>query len=283
MGDEDSLANLWDSRKAVEAAKASSVAKASEAAKPSSDPDVILEGPLRGLWDSRAKFDPNTLQALPYSARRYLEHAITPGTVLATSVKLRMHGEIKVKRWHKFEAYQLVENTHDFLWIAVMHLSGIPIRGSERFVQGKGGTQWSVFGLLPVMIGAGRNITRSIAGRAVAESIWLPSALCANNVRWTGLSERRAHAHIAIGGGHGELALKVDERGRLENFRLLRWGNPGGGDFHSVPFGGVVEEEGTFRGNTIPTRLRIGYYAGTDRFETEGELVRIVIDDAQFL
>ena len=49
---------------------------------------------------------------------------------------------------------------------------------------------------------------------------------------------------------------------------------------HYVDFGGIIEEEGTFCGYTIPTRLRIGWYFGTERFESEGEFFRVTIDDA---
>ena len=32
----------------------------------------------------------------------------------------------------------------------------------------------------------------------------------------------------------------------------------------------------------LSSRLRAGWYFGTDRFETEGEYIRIVIDDASY-
>ena len=59
-------------------------------------------------------------------------------------------------------------------------------------------------------------------------------------------------------------------------------GNPVGGAFHYADFGGLVEEESTFDGYTIPTRMRIGWYFGTERFEAEGEFFRVTIDDALF-
>ena len=46
-----------------------------------------------------------------------------------------------------------------------------------------------------------------------------------------------------------------------------------------MDFGGIIEEEGTFCGYTIPTRLRIGWYFGTERFESEGEFFRVTIVD----
>ena len=74
-------------------------------------------------------------------------------------------------------------------------------------------------------------------------------------------------------GESGELGLTIDDRGRPQAFSLQRWGNLGGAEFHYADFGGVVEGEGTFAGYTIPTRLRVGWYFGTDRFEREGEFL----------
>jgi len=85
-----------------------------------------------------------------------------------------------------------------------------------------------------------------------------------------------------VRGEIGELALAVDDQGALKSLSLSRWGNPGGADFHYVPFGGVVEQEGSFSGYTIPTRLRVGYYPGTERFEQDGEFFRCTVDEALY-
>lgn len=63
---------------------------------------------------------------------------------------------------------------------------------------------------------------------------------------------------------------------------MPHWGNPGGAEFGYEDFGGVVVEEGTFGDYTIPTRLRIGWYFGTDRFEPEGEFFRVTVDEATY-
>jgi len=40
--------------------------------------------------------------------------------------------------------------------------------------------------------------------------------------------------------------------------------------------------ERAFDGYTIPTRLRIGWYFGSERFESEGEFFRVTIDRATY-
>ena len=76
--------------------------------------------------------------------------------------------------------------------------------------------------------------------------------------------------------------MTVNGTGRLQAVELDRWGNPDHGPFRLTRFGGFVDEESTFGGYTIPSRLRIGWHFGSDRFARDGELFRVTIDDAVF-
>jgi hypothetical protein len=131
------------------------------------------------------------------------------------------------------------------------------------------------------MVASGPDITRSAAGRVIAESAWLPSALCADAVTWTAQDSFRPH-RLTVQGEPGELEFTIDAEGSVKSFSLPRWGNPSRKEFGYVDFGGVVEDEGTFAGYTIPTRLRVGWHFGTDRFEREGEFFRATVDDAAY-
>lgn len=219
---------------------------------------------------------------LPDTARRYLEHAIASGTRRASAVRLCMHGEIKLRRWLPFRAEQLIRRDRGMIWNATVRMYGMPIRGFDRLVDGEGAMRWKLFGIIPIVTASGPDITRSVAGRVKAETVWLPSALCGDDVSWTAPDSSHACASFAVQGETGGLELTIDERGRLEAVKLPRWGDPEGAGFHCVDFGGVVEEEGTFDGYTIPTRLRVGWYFGSDRFESDGEFFRVTIDDATY-
>lgn len=100
---------------------------------------------------------------------------------------------------------------------------------------------------------------------------------CARGSRLDGEQVR-----LTVAGETADITLGIDDVGRVNKLHLSRWGNPEGKEFRYVDFGGVVEEEGTFGGYTIPTRVRVGYYAGTERFETEGEFFRSSIDSARY-
>ncbi len=238
------------------------------------------------LWDlvtpgSRI-FDPAQLEDLPEPARRYLLHAIAPGTPLASAVRLRMHGEIKLKGWLPFTAEQVINWQQGMIWKATVRMHGLPITGFDQFLDGEGAMRWKLLGIVPVMTAAGPDISRSAAGRVEAESIWLPSVLCGEGVSWTAEDSSHPHVQLMLRGEATEVEFTVDENGRLRSLKMPRWGNPEGGEFHAADFGGVVEEERTFGGYTIPSRLRIGWYFGSERFKAEGEFFRCTIDEAEY-
>jgi hypothetical protein len=251
---------------------------------------------LNTLWESATAtelaFSPDKLSHLPAAAKRYLEHAIAPGTKIASAVRLKMHGEIKLKKWIPFTAEQVICWEHGLIWSATAWMNGLPIVGSDRIIDGIGAMQWKLLGLFPVMTASGADITRSSVGRLQSESVCLPSVFCSNDVSWTSTEsselDSNLHSSFVVQGERAELDFTIvgkaspleNRTGRLKTFKLPRWGNPDGAEFRYVDFGGILEEEGTFCGYTIPTRLRIGWYFGTERFESEGEFFRATIDDA---
>ena len=222
-------------------------------------------------------------QNLPTAARCYLQHAIAPTARLASAVRLRMHGTIKLQRWLPFTAEQVIRSDGEMLWQATVSRFGLPIRGYDRVVRGEGAMQWKLLGLFTVMASAGPDITRSAIGRVQAESLaWLPSALYSSDVSWTGVDMAHAHVRRSTRGEVSELDLTVYDDGRLKAVTLPRWADPDGRGFRYVDFGALAEEEATFDGYTIATRLRVGYYPGTARFESEGEFFRVTIDHASY-
>jgi hypothetical protein len=252
---------------------------------------------LDTLWESATPtelvFNPDKLSHLPEPAKRYLEHTIAPGTKLASAVRLKMHGEIKLTKWIPFTAEQVICWEHGLIWSATAWMNGfLPIVGSDRIIDGIGAMQWKLLGLFPVMTASGADLTRSAIGRLQSESVCLPSVFCGEDVLWTGTDssdlDSNLHSSFVVQGERAELDFTIDRTGRLKTFKLPRWGNPDGAEFRDVDFGGSLEEERTFCGYTIPTRLRIGWYFGSvgvaspleKRFESEGEFFRATIDDA---
>ena len=243
---------------------------------------------LDELWESTpagsALFDPAALDArnLPEAARRCLKHAVAPGTPLARAVRLRMHGEFRMKQWYPFAAEQVIRGDGQMLWQARIGYHGLPITGFDSVLGGEGAMQWKLLGFLPLAEVSGPQVTRSAIGRIEGESLWLPSLLCGEDVAWSADNSSQVHARFGMRGEKADLSLEIAEGGGIKSILYPRWGNPEGEAFHYAPFGGIVEAEGTFGGYTIPTCLRVGWYFGTPRFESEGEFFRVTIDDARY-
>jgi hypothetical protein len=241
---------------------------------------------VESLWNrapaGERVFGSDRISGLPEAARRYLQHAIAPGARLASAVRLRMHGEIKLRRWLPFQAEQVISRDHGMIWQAGVRMRGLPIRGSDRLVDGKGSMRWNLFGILPVMTAAGPDITRSAAGRVGGELIWLPSALSEDTVSWSETRAAQPHASFTVHRVKIELDLTIDDSGRLKTAELPRWGNPEGTGFHCADFGVMVEAEDTFDGYTIPVRLRAGWHFAGDHFAADGEFFRATVDSAEY-
>src|SRR5947209_6190749 len=122
-----------------------------------------MSGPsLDDLWNSappgRQCFEPTQVSGLPQAATRYLRHAIAGGTPLASAVRLRMHGEIKLKRWYHFSAQEVIEWQRGMIWQATVRIYGISIRGGDSFVDGRGAMHWKLFGIVPIINASGPDI-----------------------------------------------------------------------------------------------------------------------------
>lgn len=207
---------------------------------------------------------------------------MAPDAAPAFSVRLKMHGEIRLRGWYPFTAEQAICWDRGMVWQASIRVHGIPIRGSDSLLHDAGASRWKVFGIFPLSQAEGPDVTRSAAGRVNLEAIWLPAALASGKVLWTSSDATHAHAGFYAHGQAAEIDYTFDSAGAMTSVNMPRWGKPGSGGFRYVNCGGFTDEERTFQGYTIPTRIRVGWYFGTPRFEEDGEFFRAFIDDVVF-
>lgn len=239
---------------------------------------------INNLWHSvspsKTVFHHDQIEDLPEPVQQYLKHAIDLATPLANAVWLRMHGEIRLKQWQPFQAEQVIYPQRGMIWQATTRVNGLPVRGWDRLIDGKGDMQWKLLGLIPVMIAADEDVTRSAIGRIHGEYIWLPSML--SKAEWTVCARYHIQATLRSLGEMTVLKLVIDDLGRLQQISFKRWGNPDGIGYQSESFGACIDHESTFGGYTIPTKLRAGWDFGSRQFETKGEFFRVTIDDAVY-
>jgi hypothetical protein len=253
-------------------------------------PDLTVPGEARAVrrdWLHLAEpagplpaFDPAMLAGLPEPARRWLGHAIAPGTPLWRSVELSMRGQIRLGRWRSFTARQVLAPPDGYIWAAATRVAGLPVTGFDRLSSGTGQMSWRLLGLFPVVAASGADVTRSACGRLAGEITLLPTAF--HRASWLrGERPGTAVASLRFGTYTESAELSVGDNGRLLEVRVDRWGNPDGAPFGRHPFGVSVEAESQFGGITIPSVLRAGWWWGTER-QDAGEFFRAQITSAVF-
>jgi hypothetical protein len=251
-------------------------------------PPAAVERSLRAEWARLAglpaasdRFAVDQTDDLPEPARRRLAHVIAPGTPLYRGAQLVMRGQIKIGRWRRFTACQVLAPPSGFIWAATARIAGLPVTGFDRYTFGTGQMRWRLAGLVPVLNGAGPDVSRSAAGRFAGEATcWLPTSF--RSARWApGPDADTAVATWMVDGEGEAIRIRVGPDGRLTEALMQRWGNPDGQPFGRYPFGVAVEAERTFGGVRIPSSIRAGWGWGTDR-QDAGEFFRAEITGATF-
>jgi hypothetical protein len=227
-----------------------------------------------------ARFDPVGVAHLPAPARRWLGHAIAPGTPLLRSVELDMHGEIRLGSWRSFEAREVLAPLDGFVWSVTAHLAGLPVHGFDRHTRGSGQMRHRLFGV-PLVSAAGPDLTRSAAGRLTSEMAFVPAVGAVAEVAWRAVDDRDAVALLSCDGRIHEVTLTVGPSGALQRATIPRWARLGRGPYQEHVFTAVFHDEATFGGYTIPSRVTAGWGYCTGQWN-EGAFIRQTIDHATF-
>jgi hypothetical protein len=217
-------------------------------------------------------FSEGMVAGLPEPARRYFRHAIRPGTPLAARVRLAQEGSIRLGGdWAPFTAEQVLTAGQGFAWKVRARIGGLPFAGADHYAQGQGRMRLAALGLVPIVNETGPDLSRSSIGRLVVEYMWLPSALLPQaGAAIEAVDADRFAATTTVGAESTRLVVTVDRDGRLVASSIERYGNQTDDKLYRyIPFGIEAEEEGRFGGYTIPTRVRAGWWFGTDRYEEE--------------
>jgi Family of unknown function (DUF6544) len=249
------------------------------------------DGKVDGIWQSleatstHQVFTEDMVSDLPAPARRYLLHAIRPGTPLMSSVSLEMRGTMRLKpgqEWMPMKARQILAPPKGFVWRAEVGAGLMHFSGGDHYANGSGRVRFWLWGIIPLVKQEGADVSRAALGRMTCETIWLPSSLLPRRgVKWEALDDESARATMKIGEETITLTLFVEPDGRLREVRILRWGNQTeDGSFGYVPFGGQIQEERAFGGYTIPSKVSVGWWIGTDRYF---EFFRAQIENAIFM
>lgn len=239
---------------------------------------------LAKIRDTEEIFSRSMVEGLPTVARSYFLHALQPGIRLPVGVELTMSGTFRASEkaeWVPFRARQILRDPAGFVWKATLKVAGpLALSGADYFFEGEGRVRFFLLGLIPIVNGSGDTVSRSAAGRALIESIWLPSMLLpSRGAVWEGVDERRGKVTLSAGSVSSSITLTLGEDGGILSGVIPRHRGDEGDLTGPVPFGVTVEKEKTFAGITIPAAIRAGWEFGNDRYF---EFIRAEVEGAKF-
>jgi hypothetical protein len=221
-------------------------------------------------------FAPAMVSTLPAPAQRLLVHAIEPGVPLWRSVELQMRGEIRLGRWRRFTARQVLTPGVGLVWAATARFFGLPVSGYDRYSAGTGEMRWRLLGVVPVLTAAGPDVTRSAAGRLAAEAMFVPTTFDLGS--WAdGATPDVARRTWRVGDNEDAVDLHVAADGTLRAVTMLRWGQAGKAPARRRPFGVSMLAERRLSGLAIPVRF-IGWWDTPG----DGDFFRAEITGASF-
>ena len=228
-------------------------------------------------------FDPATLADVPETARRWLARVLPAGTPLTSGVTVEMTGEIRLGRWMRFGADQILRAGVGFVWRPVVGGRMLRFTGADLLGPDDARMEFRFHGLVPVVRASGPDVARSAAGRLAAETVaWVPQALTPQaGARWRGLDDQRAVVTLDAAGETVDVEVAVGGDGRLRSLGLQRW-NDSADPPGSEPFGGTVTDEFvTSAGVRIAGAGSVGWDWGTPRWD-DGEFFHYRITKATF-
>jgi hypothetical protein len=228
----------------------------------------------QALWDALAvsgtgrRFAPEMVDGLPDPARRYLLHAIAPGTPLATNVRLDMRGTLRLGPSSKplpMRSEEMLAPPHGYVWKARVGRGLVRFSGFDAYADGLGEMRWWAAGVVPIVRANGPDLARAAEGRLLGETIFLPSLLLPSaGARWEAVDDSTARVRLRGSLEEVVMTIEVDSAGVLHRASFPRWNvDSANGPLGYVDFASDrLAQERTFDGYTIPTRFRSGWRLG---------------------
>jgi hypothetical protein len=192
-----------------------------------------------------------------------------------------MTGRIKVGLWLPFTAQQDCDGS-SFIWRAQVPRHGRILTVTDSYDDGRGSIDGRLLGAMRMFHSDDQNVVRSAAGRAATEGIVAPIGLLPSPTRiWHAETDNEITVDLVLAPERPSLHLTIDNAGAVQSVNLQRWGDVGEKTFGYIPFGGDVLEEKRFGDFVLPSRLRVGWWHGTERFRSffEEEIISAAPND----
>ena len=179
--------------------------------------------------DSPQALTPEMIQHLPLPVQRWLNHSGIVDKPFIQKVFLTQEARMKMKpdqtEWAKASAWQYVDvEALSFYWKVEMKMMGMPVKGRDRLLDGKGEMLIKLGGLIPVVdVADNPKINSGALLRFLGEIVWYPSAALHPAIQWEAIDSLRAKATIRTAGMEEQGIFSFSPEGDLMRFSAMRF------------------------------------------------------------
>jgi hypothetical protein len=203
------------------------------------EPTVVSEADLAGL---------------PEPVQRWLRHAQVVGKQHPTTVRLKMEGQFRLgedKGWMPFEAEEYYStDPPGLVWTVSMKMAPlVSIVGQDRYIDGRGGIDMRLLGIVPVARKSGGSLDQGAMLRYLNEIMWFPAAALRPYIAWEGIDANSARATMSHGGVTASATFVFDGQGRLTTMTAERNNDAKG---RPLPWSTPLSDYGEFEGVRVP-------------------------------
>ncbi|KAB1065567.1 DUF6920 family protein [Salibacter halophilus] len=192
--------------------------------------DMVRSERASMLSGSDQKAKQNPISTLPEPVQKLLEKTGVDSSTEIQTVYLTQSAQIKMKPeqddWYSATADQYyVSYPPSFHWSIEMKMNPVmPVRGRDKFENGKGEMQIKLFSAIPVVnVQDNSKVDEATLQRFLAEISWFPSAARNEYINWEKLDDRSARATMTYNGTTGTGTFHFDNEGNFEKFTAMRY------------------------------------------------------------
>ena len=130
--------------------------------------------------------------------------------------------------WMKGSAEQyIIAQDPAFHWtIRTQMNTWLPLKGRDKFAEGKGEMLIKLLTLIPVVKASGdEKINQATLQRYLAEIVWLPTEALAKHITWEAIDDYSAKATMTYNGTQGAGVFHFDAQGNFKTFVAMRYKN----------------------------------------------------------
>ena len=187
---------------------------------------------------------------------------------------MKMSGALRqedAQEWLPFEAEEILAGGRGLVWKVKLRTGDDSwLDGAEYYFRGKGQIIFFRHRFIPSVLESSLVVDRSMAGRVLIESIWLPSVfLPQRKARWENMDKLHAKVTLSIDDLSSTITMAAGEDGQLREAVIPRYHGSEDRNIEKAgwrPFEIKVEEEKTFEGYKIPTKIRAGWRYGASGY-----------------